>query len=109
MGRFIRGDVVVLSYPFSDLSNAKRRPAVVIAAAGGADLILCQMTSHSGQDPRAVLIAPNDVKGGVFSRSGYARPTRVHGRPEHYSSEDRHANPRKTDPHHRFAHSRIAR
>lgn len=31
MERFIKGDVIVLPFPFTDLSSAKRRPAVIIA------------------------------------------------------------------------------
>ena len=42
MGRFVKGDIVVLSYPFSDFSCAKRRPALVISNLDGDDIILCQ-------------------------------------------------------------------
>ena len=31
MEKFVKGDVVVIPFPFSDLSEAKRRPALVIA------------------------------------------------------------------------------
>ena len=31
MERFVKGDVVVVPFPLSDLSRAKRRPALVIA------------------------------------------------------------------------------
>ena len=31
MGRFIKGDVVVVPFPFSDLTMSKRRPVLVIA------------------------------------------------------------------------------
>ena len=31
MGRFVKGDIVVLNFPFSDLSGNKRRPALVVA------------------------------------------------------------------------------
>ena len=30
MGRFVKGDVVVTPFPFSDLQVAKRRPALVV-------------------------------------------------------------------------------
>jgi len=31
MARFIKGDVVVVPFPFSDLTQVKRRPALVVA------------------------------------------------------------------------------
>jgi len=40
------GDVVVLSFPFSDLNQSKRRPALVLAGLDRGDLILCQITSQ---------------------------------------------------------------
>jgi mRNA interferase MazF len=39
MARFIKGDVVVVPFPFSDLSSSKRRPAFVAASFKGDDLI----------------------------------------------------------------------
>lgn len=45
MGEPVVGDVVVISFPFSDLSATKRRPAFVAAVAEHGDLILCQITS----------------------------------------------------------------
>jgi mRNA interferase MazF len=45
VAKFIKGDVVVIPFPFSDLTQSKRRPALVIAELEGDDLILCQITS----------------------------------------------------------------
>lgn len=39
MERFVKGDVIVLPFPFTDLSSAKRRPAVIIADLKGNDYI----------------------------------------------------------------------
>ena len=50
MARFVKGDVVVVPFPFSDLSQSKRRPALVITELTGNDLILCQITSQSISD-----------------------------------------------------------
>ena len=47
MARFVKGDVVVVPFPFSNLTEAKKRPALVIAVLSGDDVILCQITSQT--------------------------------------------------------------
>ena len=61
MGRFIKGDVVVVPFQFSDLSQSKKRPALVIADLDGDDLILSQITSQSIYDSHAVTEFRNKV------------------------------------------------
>jgi mRNA interferase MazF len=38
MGVFVKGEVVIVPFPFSDLTNFTRRPAVVIAQLEGNDV-----------------------------------------------------------------------
>ncbi len=45
MGVLTVGAVVLVHFPFSDLSQTKLRPAVVLADAGRSDWVLCQITS----------------------------------------------------------------
>lgn len=40
-------DIVLVRFPFSDLSKTKLRPAVVVAVPGGDNIILCQITTKS--------------------------------------------------------------
>jgi len=51
---------VVVPFPFSDLTSAKKRPALVIAELEGDDLILCQITSQQIRDRYAILIDDSD-------------------------------------------------
>ena len=46
MEKFVKGNIVVLPFPFSDLSSVKKRPALIIANLLGDDLILAQITSQ---------------------------------------------------------------
>ena len=48
------GAVVLVRFPFSDLSQTKVRPAVVLADAGRGDCILCQITSKPYGDASAI-------------------------------------------------------
>ena len=41
MEKFVKGDIVIVPFPFSDLSESKKRPAMVIAELKGDDVILC--------------------------------------------------------------------
>ena len=77
MERFVKGDVVVVPFPFSDLTRAKRRPALVIAELEGDDLILCQITSQSIRDRYAVSIDESDFETGTLRRRSNVRSNRI--------------------------------
>ncbi|MBI2870759.1 MAG: type II toxin-antitoxin system PemK/MazF family toxin [Candidatus Omnitrophica bacterium] len=77
MARFIKGDVVVLPFPFSDLTQAKRRPALVVADAGGEDVILCQITSQPVKDRDALGIDHEDFETGTLKLKSNIRPNRI--------------------------------
>jgi mRNA interferase MazF len=38
-------DIVLINFPFSDLKRSKIRPAIIISALEGENLILCQITT----------------------------------------------------------------
>lgn len=77
MERPIKGDVVVVPFPFSDLSNFKKRPALVISALKGDDLILCQITSQNVFDEYAVTLSNEDLASGILKRKSNIRPNRI--------------------------------
>ncbi len=70
-------DVVLVRFPFSDLSASKLRPAVVLAEAGRDDWILCQITSNPYSDPHAIEILARDFSSGGLERESYARPGKL--------------------------------
>jgi mRNA interferase MazF len=71
------GAVVLVPFPFSDLSRSKLRPAVVLAGAGRDDWILCQITSNPYSDPRAVAVSDEDFRAGSLRVESYARPGKL--------------------------------
>jgi len=77
MGRFVKGDIVVVPFPFSDLSISKRRPALVLADLAGDDLILCQITSQSVRDSYSVELLDNDFASGCLHKPSNIRPNRL--------------------------------
>lgn len=77
MGKFVKGDVVVVPFPFSDLSASKKRPALVVATLTGDDVILCQITSKTISDRYAVPLANADFKTGTLHQDSNIRPNRL--------------------------------
>lgn len=77
MGPPAAGSVVLVPFPFSDLTNAKRRPAVVLADAGRGDWILCQVTSAAYADTRAIVLADVDFLRGGLRLISYVRPAKL--------------------------------
>lgn len=77
MGTPAAGSVVLVTFPFSDLSQAKLRPAVVLADAGRADFVLCQVTSNAYADPLAIELQTADFTTGSLHRTSYARPGKL--------------------------------
>lgn len=71
------GSVVLVPFPFSDLSQAKLRPAVVLADAGRGDWVLCQVTSNPYGDPDAVPLTRADFAAGSLRVESYARPGKL--------------------------------
>lgn len=77
MAEFVKGDVVVVPFPFSDLTQDKRRPALVIATLAGDDLILCQITSQRIADRYAIPLENSDFSEGGLNQTSNIRPNRL--------------------------------
>jgi mRNA interferase MazF len=70
-------DIVFVSFPFSDLSHAKLRPALVLAYAQRNDWILCQITSKPYNDDKAIRIDQADYKNGGLNVASFVRPGKL--------------------------------
>lgn len=77
MGAPSAGEIVLVPFPFSDLSASKVRPAVVLADAGRGDWILCQITSNPYGDSRAVKLEADDFHSGRLLTVSYVRPGKL--------------------------------
>jgi mRNA interferase MazF len=70
-------DVVLMLFPFSDLSARKLRPALVLADAGRGDWVLCQVTSKPYGDPEAKPITDADFDVGGLQVPSFVRPAKL--------------------------------
>ena len=74
MVQFVRGEVVVAKFPFSDLTEVKRRPALVLASFPKNRVILCQITSQIPDDGFAVELTDADFTTGNLNQRSFIRP-----------------------------------
>ena len=74
MAAFVKGEVVVMPFPYSDLSTAKRRPALVVATTAGNDVILCAITAQSAGNADEVPLLGTDFLHGSLQRDSHIRP-----------------------------------
>ncbi|MBU4485365.1 MAG: type II toxin-antitoxin system PemK/MazF family toxin [Candidatus Delongbacteria bacterium] len=78
MAGFIKGDIVVVPFPFSDLSSSKKRPAYVACDLEGNDLILCQITTKKNKDKYSLKLSDSDfATGKLVSSPSNIRPNRI--------------------------------
>ena len=77
MAGFVKGEVVVIPFPFSDLSQYKRRPALVISSLLGNDVILCQITKVGANRPYSISLKGTDFHSGSLKIDSFVRPNRL--------------------------------
>ena len=74
-------DVVLISFPFSDLSASKKRPALVISNDGfnsrSEDVICCLITSNPEEVPHSVFISNKDVESGNLEFDSKVKPYKL--------------------------------
>lgn len=68
-----RGDIVLLPFPFTDRSGAKKRPVLILAAPDGiGDFIAVPVTSQPGHDNTVDLRQP-DLKDGTLPKPSWIK------------------------------------
>ena len=71
------GDVVLLHFPFTDLTGSKLRPAVILANAGRNDFVACQVTTSQDADAAAIPLTATSFGAGGLRQVSYARPGKL--------------------------------
>jgi mRNA interferase MazF len=74
MVAFVRGDVVVVPFPFSDLSSSKKRPALIIATLTGVNVIICPISSQNRTGNKyAIELKTSDMQNGTLKQTSYVQ------------------------------------
>ena len=77
MERFVKGDVLVVPFPFTNQNASKKRPALVVARLKGDDLIILMISSKIRADKYSVSLADRDFKHGELPLISEVRVNRV--------------------------------
>ena|SRR3989344_7101306 len=75
MERPVKGDIVVLPFPYTDLSEVKRRPALVAATPRGENVVLVHITSRKRNDEDAISLRTVDLLEGKLQFDSFAIPS----------------------------------
>ncbi len=73
----IKGDIVVLEFPFSNLIQVKRRPSLIIKVPKGEDVIVCQITGKSYEKSVEIPIKKEDFYKGNLKVESYIRLDKI--------------------------------
>ncbi|MBT4192108.1 MAG: type II toxin-antitoxin system PemK/MazF family toxin [Candidatus Diapherotrites archaeon] len=77
MEGLVKGNIVVMPFPFTDLKATKKRPALVIANLLGDDLIVCQITGQIKKDTYVVELKDSQINGGKLSWDSFIRTNKI--------------------------------
>jgi mRNA interferase MazF len=78
---FDQGDVVLIPFPFTDLSAMKRRPVLVLSNRShnrrSQDFIVCGITSVIAARPHSVTLRATDMDNGMIPVESRIRPDKI--------------------------------
>jgi mRNA interferase MazF len=74
---YLPGDVVLLPFPFSDLSASKKRPVLILRATNSqGDFLAVQITSQPSY-ANALVLEQEDFRIGVLPKQSFVRPDKL--------------------------------
>ncbi len=77
MEGLVRGDIIIIDYPYGDLKTYKRRPVLIMKIPRGDDIIALQMTAQSQEKSVEILISHKDFSKGRLKRDGFLRLDKI--------------------------------
>lgn len=79
--RFEQWEIVLVPFPFTDLSGAKKRPALIASNnrfnQAHDDLVCCLITSKIVPEPGCPMVLPGDLKHGSLPFESKIKPYRL--------------------------------
>ena len=72
----MRGEVVIVPFPFSNFAGSKNRPALILIDLPGPDVVLAAISS-TGNDPNAIALDARDFQTGGIDHSSFIHPMKL--------------------------------
>jgi mRNA interferase MazF len=74
-------EIILIPFPFSDVSASKKRPALVISHDGfnvkNDDVIVCMITSNPDEHPNDIMLSEEDLEMGSLEWTSRIKPYRL--------------------------------
>ena len=77
MERFVKGDIITIDFPYSNLRETKRRPVLVLKVPKGEDIIVLQITSFSQEKLVEIQVKKEDFKEGNLRKDSFIRIDKI--------------------------------
>ena len=77
MEGLVKGDIIVIDFPFSSLKESKRRPVLILKIPKGEDVIVNQITGSSYKKSVEIRIENKDFKHGSLKRESFIRIDKI--------------------------------
>ena len=77
MEGFVKGDIIVIEFPYSHLKEYKRRPVLILKIPKGEDIIVLQITSSSYEKSVEIPIKKEDFSKGGLKRDSFTRLDKI--------------------------------
>lgn len=77
MEGLVKGDVIVIDFPFSSLKESKRRPVLILKVPKGNDVIVNQITSSSYEKSVEIRVENKDFEKGSLRRESFVRLDKI--------------------------------
>ena len=77
MEEFVRGDVLVIEFPYSNLKQVKRRPVLVLKVPEGEDIIVVQITGSSYKNSVEIPLKNKEFEKGSLKKESYIRIDKI--------------------------------
>ncbi|MFH1503624.1 MAG: type II toxin-antitoxin system PemK/MazF family toxin [Candidatus Diapherotrites archaeon] len=77
MEESVKGDVIIIEFPYSNLRDVKRRPVLILKVPKGEDVIVAQITGESYEDNVEIPLKKEDFRKGSLKRVSYIRIDKI--------------------------------